>query len=143
MSRCVSVSNVRRPRYHVPQYVIESTATPCRFCFIARARAEIPREQFPRSILATSSQTRPTSSRGCHADATRERLPWNSGLSTPPIVCSSFVIRFRSAFRHAATGASDSKNWLVAGVGMRLSCNLLNVYTKHANMAASNKTQSR
>jgi len=44
----------------------------------------IPRKQFPRSILVTSSPTRPTrakSSRGRYEDATRKLLPWNLNLS--------------------------------------------------------------
>jgi len=44
-----------------------------------RGKTEIPREQFPRSILMTSSSTRPTraaSSRGCYEDVARVgRLP--------------------------------------------------------------------
>jgi len=50
--------------------------------------AEIPREQFPRSIFVTSS-------RGCSAcrrigeDATRKLLPWNSIFTARRSICTS------------------------------------------------------
>jgi len=43
-------------------------------------KAKIPRKQFPRSILVTSSRGCRACRRVCHEDATRKLPPWNSSL---------------------------------------------------------------
>ena len=90
--RCSALTVRRRAESHVDVFM--SDMLPCAlYCTaVMCAIAGIPRDPFPRSILVTSS-------RGCHEDTTRKRVPWNSSLSqrnvTHPVWKSLYKYRYR------------------------------------------------